>query len=125
MVEVYGERGELTNVVKNKLAILKTEYIKANAMEKEESAKHLQETFKKVVAMEGPMPTAEQIFNRFGSENTQIEILINLIQRTKDKETRKRMEEFLKTLRQMKYFESIIKHSQKAIRPEIIKELGK
>jgi len=125
MVEVYGERGELTNVVKNKLAILKTEYIKANTMDKEESAKHLQETFKKVMAMEGPMPTTEQIFNRFGSENTQIEILINLIQRTKDKETRKRMEEFLKTLRRMKYFESIIKHSQKAIRPEIIKELGK
>ena len=71
------------------------------------------------------MPTEEQIFNRFNDEDTQIEALIDLIQKTKDKEVRKNMEEYLKTLRRMKYFKSIMQYTQKAVRPELMEEFLK
>jgi len=125
MSEAYEARTELSNEVKNKLAILEEAYKKANFMETTESQKYMAESFGKVMKMPGPIPSSEQIMNRLINPSVQKEIVIGMIQRTKDVETRKRLVEYLDALKKMAFVESMMKESQKAVRPFLLQELQK
>lgn len=123
----YEAKQELSGHVKTKLALLEKAYIKASLLGPEGMAQW-EEKSQQILARPGPSPTAEQIVNRLYDTRTQIEITNQLIQRTKDPEQRKQLQEQLKLLKQYRYTESMVKKSLKAIRPELeekLKEIAK
>jgi len=123
MVEGYGEKEKLNNIVKNKLAFLELHWIKSNKIgmtNPEKAQKYWDENRDKVLKREGPTPTDEQIFNRIYSPRTQMELCREQIKKAKTKEEREYLLEVLKFLKKAKYIESMYKYSQKSIRPELL-----
>jgi hypothetical protein len=124
MSQGYEARTELSHEVKNKLAILERGWVKAFLIEDEKKATdHLQGVYKKVVDMEGPMPSNEQILNRLIHYRTQKDIFKGLIQKTKDKELRKEMIDYLQYLKENRFVEGMTEDAMKAIRADLIKRL--
>ena len=118
----YEAKQELTGHVKTKLALLEKEYIKASLLGPE-GIQQWEEASQKILARKGPSPTAEQIVNRLYNTRTQIEITNQLIQKAKDPEQRKQLQDQLKLLKQYRYTESMLKKSLKSIRPELMEKL--
>jgi len=123
MSEGYQEKAELTNDIKNKLAILEKRFIKANLMSNmEESNKFWEDTKDVIDRIGGAWPSAEQITNRLFGYDVQMEIAQKALGKTKDKQLRQDIKDYMESMREGKYVESMTKNSLQVIRQDLFEK---